>query len=109
MPTENNDYVKWLANNAAEEENHYKNQTLNKKEYFLKQREYNLPMEYENYPTEYKKYPTAYKKPLFKVLNCDPEWQQMSQKELKEQARIQLEMQQYTTQQTRFGPYSNAA
>jgi hypothetical protein len=102
MPTENNDYVNWLANHAAEEENHNKNQTLNKKVYTLKQREYNLPMEYENYPTEYRK-------PLSEVLNCDPKWQQMSPKELKEQARIQLEKQQYTTQQTRFGPYSNAA
>ena len=101
MPTENNDYANWLAQHTADTDNHNKNGTLKKKVYTLKEREYNLPMEYENYPKKYEK-------PLLKVLNCDPKWRQMNWKELEEQARIQLEKQQYTTQQTRFGPYKYA-
>ena len=100
MP-ESNDYVNWVVTHTAQEENHKKNTKLNKKEYNLKEAEYEYSiMEYDNNRM------TPYKHTLAEVLDGDPKWQNMTPKELHEQARIQLEKHQYNTQQTRYGPYA---
>ena len=90
MP-ESNDYVNWVVTHTAQEENHKKNTELKKKKYNSKEAEYSIT-EYDNNRM------TPYKHTLAEVFkDGDPKWQNMTPKELHEQARIQLEKHQYDT------------
>ena len=101
MTTTNNDYMDWLKKHADEQSNYLKNVNMNKatamKDFIESMKPYQDGALNE------------FKKPLANILNCDPKFWEMNQTELRNYARIQLENGQYTMQQTRFGPYSNAA